>query len=69
VIIQPIPEQLATIAPHYQGMATAWNDLLAAYTDDQLQLFLDLFDRLHQMSQQQLASLDHPTPRSDTTTT
>jgi MarR family transcriptional regulator, organic hydroperoxide resistance regulator len=68
VIIQPVPEQLAAIAPHYQGMATAWNELLAAYSDEQLHLFLDLFDRLHQMSQQQLASLDHGTPGSDIAT-
>jgi MarR family transcriptional regulator, organic hydroperoxide resistance regulator len=68
VVIQPVAERLATIAPHYQGMATAWNDLLAAYSDAQLQLFLDLFDRLHQLSQQQLASLDHPTPSTDMAT-
>jgi DNA-binding MarR family transcriptional regulator len=65
VIIQPVPERLAAIAPHYQGMANAWTDLLAAYSDEQLALFLDLFDRMHQMSQQQLASLDHDTPSSD----
>jgi hypothetical protein len=29
----------------------------------QLALFLDLFDRMHQLSQQQLASLPHHTPR------
>lgn len=62
VIIYPLPERLATIAPHYQGMATAWTDLLAAYTDEQLALFLDLFDRMHQLSQQQLASLPDHTP-------
>ena len=43
-------------------------DLLAAYSDEQLVLFLDLFDRMHQLSQQQLASLDYPTPSSDTAT-
>jgi DNA-binding MarR family transcriptional regulator len=68
VIIQPLLERLVAIAPHYQGMATAWNDLLATYSDEQLALFLDLFDRLHQMSQQQLASLNHDTPSSDTAT-
>jgi DNA-binding MarR family transcriptional regulator len=68
VIIQPAPERLAAIAPHYQGMAAACNDLIAAYTDDQLQLLLDLFDRLHQLSQHQLASLDHPTPHTATAT-
>jgi hypothetical protein len=62
VIIHPLPDQLATIAPHYQGMATAWTDLLAACSDEQLALFLELFDRMHQLSQQQLASLPHHTP-------
>jgi DNA-binding MarR family transcriptional regulator len=66
VIIQPLPERLATIAPHYQGMAAAWTDLLAAYSDQQLALFLELFDRMHQMSQQQLAGLEHDTPSTDT---
>jgi DNA-binding MarR family transcriptional regulator len=68
VIIQPVGERLATIAPHYQGMAAAWNDLLAAYSDQQLDLFLDLFDRLHQMSQHELARLDQHRPSSDTAT-
>ena len=62
-LLAQVPERLATIAPHYQGMATAWSDLLAAYSDEQLALFLDLFDRMHQLSQQQLASLPHHTPR------
>jgi DNA-binding MarR family transcriptional regulator len=62
VIIHLLPERLAAIAPHYQAMATAWNDLLAAYSDEQLALFLDLFDRMHQLSQQQLASLPHHPP-------
>ena len=62
VIIHPLPERLATIAPHDRDMATAWTDLLGAYSDEQLALFLDLFDRMHQLSQQQLASLPHHTP-------
>ena len=65
VIIQPVPERLATLAPHYQGMATAWTDLLAGYSDQQLELFLDLFDRMHQMSQQQLADLRRRPSGSD----
>jgi hypothetical protein len=59
---------VATIAPQYQGMATAWTDLLAAYSDEQLAQFLNLFDRMHQMSQQQLASLPNATPSTDTAT-
>ena len=60
VIIRPVPERLATIAPHYQGMVSAWTDLLAGYSDEQLHLFLDLFDRMHQMSP---ATTRQPAPR------
>jgi DNA-binding MarR family transcriptional regulator len=35
VIIRPVPERLAARAPHYQGMATAWTDLLAGYSEQQ----------------------------------
>ena len=67
VIIHPLPDRLAAIASHYQGMAAAWTDLLAAYSDEQLALFLDLFDRMHELSQQQLARLDQDRPGTDTT--
>ena len=62
VIIHPVPERLAAIASSYQGMAAAWNELLTEYSDEQLRLFLDLFDRMHQMSQRQLAGLDGSGP-------
>ena len=68
MIIQPVPEPLAAIAPHYQGLATAWTDLLAAYSDAQLTLFLELFDRMHQMSHQQLAGLNQDSPSTYTAT-
>jgi MarR family transcriptional regulator, organic hydroperoxide resistance regulator len=57
VIIRPVPERLATLAPYYQGMAAGWSDLLAGYGERELQLFLDLFDRMHDLSQRQLADL------------
>jgi DNA-binding MarR family transcriptional regulator len=57
VIIEPVPEGLATIAPNYQGIAAAWTSLLADYTDDQLEVFLDLFNRMHEMPRRQLARL------------
>jgi DNA-binding MarR family transcriptional regulator len=57
VIVQPVPERLAAIAPLYQGMAAAWGDLLAAYGEEQLALFLELFERMHRLSRQELARL------------
>ncbi len=62
LIIHPLPQRLAVIAPHYHGMATARSDLLGAYSDDRLALFLGLFDRMHQLSQRQPAGLPHHTP-------
>lgn len=57
VIIGPVPERLAELAPHYQGMAAAWDELLARYSDQELEVFLELFDRLHELSRRQLAEL------------
>jgi DNA-binding MarR family transcriptional regulator len=57
VIVRPVPERLADIGPLYAGLAKAYAGLVAQYTDDQLALFLDLFERLHQMSVQVTAEL------------
>ena len=62
------PGALGSTPAWSSPVTTAWTDLLAAYSDEQLALLLDLFDRLHQMSLRQLASLDHDTPSSDTAT-
>ena len=47
VIIPPLPDRLVAIASSYQGMAAAWDELLAAYSDEQLRLFLDLQSAAH----------------------
>lgn len=57
VIVQPVPERLTDIGPLYAGLAKAYAGLVAQYTDDQLALFLDLFERLHQISAQVTAEL------------
>lgn len=57
VIVQPVAERVAEIGPLYAGMARAYTDLIAHYTDDQLALFVDLFERLHQMTAQVTAEL------------
>lgn len=60
MIIHSLPDQLAGIRSLYQSIAAAWDELLATYSDEQLRLFLDLLDRMHQMSQRQLADLHDP---------
>ena len=60
VIVQPVPGRLAQIGPLYAGMAQAYTALMADYTDEQLALFVDLFERLHAMSAQVTAGLRDP---------
>ena len=58
VMIHPVPKALAVLQDHYQGMAKAWSELLATYSDQQLALFLELFERMLAMSQAELKRLD-----------
>lgn len=57
VIVQPVPERVAEIGPLYAGLARAYDSLVARYSDEELALFLDLFERLHQMTAEITAEL------------
>lgn len=57
VIVSPVPEQMARIAPMYTGMAQAWAAAMNDYDDEQLTLILTLFDRLHEITQVEVARL------------
>lgn len=57
VMVSPVPEQVARIAPMYTGMAQAWAAAMNGYDDEQLTLILTLFDRLHEITQVEIASL------------
>lgn len=57
VIVQPVAERVAEIGPLYAGLARASAGLMDRYTDEQLALFVDLFERLHEMSVQVTAEL------------
>lgn len=50
VIITPVAERVAEIGPRYQPLATEFAKVTQDYTDDQLELLLDVFDRLHETS-------------------
>jgi DNA-binding MarR family transcriptional regulator len=50
VIVSVVPERIAQIAPLYGQVAAGWAELLAAYTDEQLALVLDLLTRAHEMT-------------------
>lgn len=55
VIVSPVPGQIAGIGPMYAGMAQAWATAMSDYDEDQLTLILTLFDRLHEITQTQIA--------------
>ncbi|MFI9505730.1 MarR family winged helix-turn-helix transcriptional regulator [Nocardia sp. NPDC052566] len=50
VIITAVPERITEIAPHYALLATEFGAAMADYTPDQLALFLELFNRMHDTS-------------------
>jgi DNA-binding MarR family transcriptional regulator len=57
VIIRPEPEQAARIAPLYAGMAAAWTEAIGDHDDHQLEAFLELFTRLHELTRREIARL------------
>lgn len=60
VIVSPVAERMATIAPLYAGMAQAWATAMSGYDDEQLTVIHTLFDRLHEISNAEIARLRHP---------
>jgi DNA-binding MarR family transcriptional regulator len=57
VMVSPVPEQMARIAPLYTGMAQAWSAAMSDYDDEQLAAILTLFDRLHEITAIEVARL------------
>ena len=57
VMVSPVAERMATIAPMYAGMAEAWAIAMSDYDDEQLALILTLFDRLHEITRKEIARL------------
>ena len=57
VIVSPVAEQMARIGPMYTGMAEAWATAMNDYDDEQLTVILALFDRLHEITQVEVARL------------
>ncbi|MFD5179997.1 MarR family winged helix-turn-helix transcriptional regulator [Nocardia sp. NPDC058379] len=50
VIVTAIPARIDEIAPHYELLARSFAAALDDYSDEQLALVLDLFERLHATS-------------------
>ncbi|MCU1645183.1 MAG: putative HTH-type transcriptional regulator YcgE [Nocardia sp.] len=50
VIITAVQDRIDEIAPHYEVLAREFGKVMADYTDEQLRLMLDMFNRLHETS-------------------
>ncbi|WP_327143231.1 MarR family winged helix-turn-helix transcriptional regulator [Nocardia sp. NBC_01327] len=50
VIITAIQDRIDEIAPHYEVLAREFGKITADYTEEQLHLLLDIFNRLHETS-------------------
>jgi DNA-binding MarR family transcriptional regulator len=50
VIVSPEPEPLAELAGIYDGMNTAWTELLTSYPADKLEFLLDVLRRLREVA-------------------
>jgi DNA-binding MarR family transcriptional regulator len=57
VMITAMSARMAEIAPHYEPVAAAFAKVADGYTDEQLQLIVGLFDRMHETSIQVTAQL------------
>ncbi|MGV9666828.1 MarR family winged helix-turn-helix transcriptional regulator [Nocardia niigatensis] len=50
VIITALDDRIAEIAPHYELLATEFAKIARDYSDEQLELLREIFDRLHETS-------------------
>jgi DNA-binding MarR family transcriptional regulator len=57
VIVQPLLERHADAEPIFGPMASATAALLDRYSDDELALLLDFWERANQMTQEQIARI------------
>lgn len=57
VVIVAVPDRQREVAKLYGSVSRAWSELLADYDDEQLELFLDLFTRMCELSDAQIADL------------
>ncbi|MBF6334536.1 MarR family transcriptional regulator [Nocardia abscessus] len=50
VIVSVVQEKIDQIAPHYEVLANEFGAAMADYTAEQMELVLEVFDRLHETS-------------------
>jgi DNA-binding MarR family transcriptional regulator len=64
VVVVPDAKAIARIGSLYEGMAAAWREALSAYRDEELEVILDLFERMRELSRREAERLRGEHPRS-----
>ena len=57
VVVVPDEAAARRVSALYTGMASAWTEVLANYTEEQLRVILDLFQRMGELSRRQVEQL------------
>jgi DNA-binding MarR family transcriptional regulator len=57
VVVVQTPDTAERIGSMYQGMAAAWRELLSTYSEEQLEVVLDLFRRMRGIGQREAERL------------
>jgi DNA-binding MarR family transcriptional regulator len=57
VIVVPLEDRLADIAPLYEGIASGWRALLERATEPQLEFLVEFLDGVHHLTREQIDQL------------
>lgn len=57
VLVAPVPERTQEVSALYGPVSRAWSALLENYDNDELQMVLDLFDKMQQLTAEQIKNL------------
>ncbi|HEX7099880.1 MAG TPA: MarR family transcriptional regulator [Acidimicrobiia bacterium] len=57
VVIEPVPERMASVDEMYRGMAEDWEEILAGRSAAELAALEDLFETVHEMTLRRIEEL------------
>lgn len=57
VLVAPVQERMQDVSALYGPVSRAWSALLEDYNDDELQMVLELFDKMQRLTAEQIRNL------------
>ena len=55
VIVRPVPDRQTEVEPLFLGLSKGWAEALADYSDDQIAMVLELFQRMRKIAREEAA--------------